>query len=720
MYLKDVELLATQLIYKHIPDWGFKFNNRLNALGVCDYNTKTIYISRVAEKQTLEMVRDTILHEIAHALTPGDGHGFQWADKCKELGCKPFALFHESDYDRNRLLPSTKNNTNTSDSNSTIIPNGMDSVQVNEEKVNDNDNHSGLVSSISNGSKPDRNSNPDVQYNSSDQNSSNEKVEGTPYFCGNCLKEETVQKIIGKFARLSCKHLVIYKTHVIVPIVPKDNFLEDFFNKKTGDRAKPFQVEGIKFIEHSGFKCLIADEMGLGKTIQALGGLKQFEAKFCPCLIIVKSSLKIQWFVQILNWLGPDFIPQIIEDGKNLPVEGFNVYIASYDIFRRFSTKVVKTTKSDYGHEITKEVKENPFYDFPFKGVILDEVQSIKGNSKRTDEVRRICDNRESILALSGTPIKNNAAEYFTILNILRPDLFPTLKGYLSQWVEVEIKKGIPSYKGIRYPEDFKEYTKDFVIRRTREEVLPDLPKINRIFYHVDFETAKLKSQYEAAENDFIRMMESGAKRDVVNIIAAITVARHLVGIGKIIPTVDKIKEFLDNTDRKVIVAAHHEDVQKTIVNLTSEYCKEIGKPLPMHYHSGLNSNQRQDLINDFVTSKAQILLGSTLAMGEGVDKLQRVCHDLIFVERQWNPANEEQFEGRLVRMGQESDHIDGIYMVVTGTIDEYFTDIVESKRRYMKQALEGKDIGWSEAGLLQELYEAIASKGRKKLVRGF
>jgi SNF2 family DNA or RNA helicase len=108
--------------------------------------------------------------------------------------------------------------------------------------------------------------------------------------------------------------------------------------------------------------------------------------------------------------------------------------------------------------------------------------------------------------------------------------------------------------------------------------------------------------------------------------------------------------------------------------------------------------------------------------MGEGVDRLQEVCSNCIVAERQWNPANEEQAESRLVRIGQKNGFVNATYPVASDTIDEYFTDIVERKRRYMKETLDGKSVTtWDEKSLLSELYDALTTtKGRTKLKRGF
>src|SRR5690554_5113054 len=91
MNLYAARYLATQLIQQHgLAGWTFAFDHARRRFGSCNYTRRQITLSRPLTLLNAEAeVRDTILHEIAHALTPGDGHGDRWKAICRRIGANP-------------------------------------------------------------------------------------------------------------------------------------------------------------------------------------------------------------------------------------------------------------------------------------------------------------------------------------------------------------------------------------------------------------------------------------------------------------------------------------------------------------------------------------------------------------------------------------------------------------------------------------------------------
>ncbi|WP_158728618.1 SprT-like domain-containing protein [Flavobacterium sp. I-STPA6A] len=97
MRLLQAEKLVHALMDKHgliKEGWKFKWLKHSSAAGVCNYTKKEINLSlELTILNTESEVRDTIIHEIAHALTPNEGHGKKWKAKCVEIGCRPEQFF---------------------------------------------------------------------------------------------------------------------------------------------------------------------------------------------------------------------------------------------------------------------------------------------------------------------------------------------------------------------------------------------------------------------------------------------------------------------------------------------------------------------------------------------------------------------------------------------------------------------------------------------------
>jgi SNF2 family DNA or RNA helicase len=196
------------------------------------------------------------------------------------------------------------------------------------------------------------------------------------------------------------------------------------------------------------------------------------------------------------------------------------------------------------------------------------------------------------------------------------------------------------------------------------------------------------------------------------NLLAYITRMRKLTGLAKVVPAFEYLEDFLEQTDRKIVVFTHHIDVANNLIFALAEHKNQV-----LHMPAEVKDERRDDMIKEFQNNpEKRILIASTLSGAEGTDGLQLSCSDMMFLERQWNPANEEQAEARLERIGQLQNKITAVYCVAVGTIDEYFATLVEQKRQYVKQTLGSMDVvAWEETSLMKELMEVLAAKGLKK-----
>ena len=508
------------------------------------------------------------------------------------------------------------------------------------------------------------------------------------------------------FVKLECGHLINKNN-----LVGVGSFAD--WTSKTGKKLFPYQIAGAEFIVKAQGRCLIADEPGLGKTAQAISFLHHYRDIALPCLWIGKTTLKIQALKENYDWAG--IIPQIIDKSGFYPLPNMGVYIISYDLLRR--------------------VKQDKLDALGIKTVVFDEVQHIKNpDSTRTQEVRKIVNNVDFFIALSGTPWKNRGSEYFSVLNMIAPDKFPSYANFKNRWVDMVYDPSTGKYKegGIRNIARFREYTQDIVIRRMREDVLPDLPKINRQVRYVELEDIYGEA-YEKAEGKVAAIikdlvLEGRESSAVATMAAELMKLKHITGLAKVDAQVEDAIEFLEDTDewQKLTIFHHHVDVGDDLEVKLNTWLVANGYNKALRLKGGLDGHQRQDIIDKFKSDiKNRLLIASTLASGEGLNI--QFCQNASMLERQWNPANEEQAELRFSRPLNVNDLPDYLkhladqknvsiripYMVCAGTIDEMLTNLVEHKRvnfrRSMNQGEE--ELSFSESDMIKELAEAILKK---------
>lgn len=466
---------------------------------------------------------------------------------------------------------------------------------------------------------------------------------------------------------------------------------------KDGKRLMPYQIEGVKRIEQANARAILADMQGLGKTVQALALLKLHRAILTPCVIFPPATVKLQWLHEIDRWCGREgFVTQVISSGKEFCAPGFNIYIVTYEM-----------AKSDFVWQYVKD---------DIKFVILDECQRIKNHlSERAKAVQRLCKDVPYILPMSGTPIKNHAGEYFTVLNLVQPRRYPVYSRFIEQ--ECDSYNNGWGYKvgGLKNPNKFAEDTKDFIIRRTKEEVLKELPEFSRQFFHVEMD-GKVKKAYidlikeldDVLYDDEMNAMQQGAAK-----IAIMSKMRHITGLSKVPAVADQIKTFLESNDnRKLTVFTHHVDVMELLAAECHEFMKEFNLAQPLLMKGTLSADERYRLALRFrEDDRARVMIASTLAAGEGLNL--QFCSDAIMMERQWNPANEEQAEARFHRYGQKNA-VTVSYSIVSETIDEYFTELVEQKRAIVAGTLDNKEIQWDQNSLMSDLAMILVTKGKK------
>jgi len=732
----DATKFLRELLDTHgLNDWRIKVSTNMPSLGKCRESDKTIYLNGLAIDSHPDVeVLDTIKHEVAHAIVGcRQQHNQVWRAKAQELGCTGNICGPALD---DKVLEAMRSGDLVEVTFEKVIEKQIIENEVIKPKYNikrlqeecpvcgkvakEKSSFTGVVTledyTCANSHKwTDVVIRSAVTAQQGVRRGRKKKVIEQVVMCKKCntpaIKRENEREVDRKFITLECFHLIVKD---IPRATPFEKFIsadadpecehEWNYTKCFHCKAKklyPFQVEGARFLEHAtavNRGGALFDEMGLGKTIQPLAFFKYHPEKL-PCLWVTKSGSKFQHAKEIVDWLGYEYLPMIIHTSKDTLLPGCKFYIASYDIFRKFDLK--------------------KFKEAGIKTLVLDECQQIKNpDAARTQGVRTVAKMVETTIPTSGTPWKNRGSELYVALNMLDPRRFYSLESFKKNWVDTYWEGNKEKEGGILNPQRFKEYTKDIMIRRERKIVMPELPLINRTRQLVRVPEQYRESYNVALDNlvdKFNKALLEGTENSFAmagQTMVVLNQMNHIIGLAKVPQTVEYVKEFLeDTTDEKIVVFVENIDVGSAIELAIKEYRDSNERDCDdfkvMRLEGGMPAQKRYEIQTEFNATKKCVLIASTKSSGEGLN-LQSGFR-CVMHQRQWNPANEEQAEGRFIRIGQMSQTVDAVYMHGDDSVDTKFDRIVERKRAQFHKAMNtGEAPAWKETDMIMELVQEL------------
>ncbi len=456
-----------------------------------------------------------------------------------------------------------------------------------------------------------------------------------------------------------------------------------------GCELYPFQYVGVRFAELAGGRCLIGDDMGIGKTIQALA-YASLHKELWPVLVVCPASVKYNWAKEIETWIRePSY--QVVNGYKG-DLEDTDITIVNYDLMDR---------------------RKEQLMDMGFNLVIFDESHFLKNNTaKRTKASLEIGKKSKSVLCLSGTAITSRPEEYFTTLNLLRPIEFPSWLKFVQRYCNAYHNGYGWDTRGASNTDELHAISRDFVIRRLKKEVMEELPDKVRQDFMVEPSVSDMK-KYKDTQSSWIdeyRLHKQNNTLPAGFVLNMLTDLRHECGLIKVKPAVEWVLEYLYSTGRPVVVYTHHNDVMETVCAFLK---LADGSPLSSivvkTISGSVSAAKRQETIESFQRGEIDVLVCNILAANMGITLTQ--ADTVVFVEREWVPATEEQAEDRVNRIGQESQNVHAVYLCVANTIDERFARIVSQKRDVVKGILDGGE-GEQRHRIASELLKHMVQAG--------
>lgn len=432
---------------------------------------------------------------------------------------------------------------------------------------------------------------------------------------------------------------------------------------------REYQLEGLgwfKFLNEFKFGGCLADDMGLGKTIQVLALLENRRSRRLksnesrkPSLAIVPKSLVFNWVeeaarfapkLRVLDYTG-------LQRGERLEqMAESDLVVTTYATFRR-DVETLKDVEFDYA--------------------ILDEAQAIKNPSAQASKAVRLIKS-DHRLAMTGTPVENHLGDLWSLFDFLNPGMLGNSTASTFTVSTDEGKGRLTALSNALRP---------FILRRTKEQVLTELPEKTEQTLHCEM-SPKQKKLYNELRDHYRRSLskkveEVGLKRSKIHVLEALLRLRQAACDPRLVDPKQKVSgakiELLMQQLDEVLSEGHKVLVFSQFTSLLSLVRNELtSRGWEYEYLDG-KSRQRAASVKRFQEdANCPLFLISLKAGGHG---LNLTAADYVFIlDPWWNPAAEAQAIDRAHRMGQQKPVV-AYRMIAKGTVEDKIVQLQTSKR---------------------------------------
>lgn len=425
---------------------------------------------------------------------------------------------------------------------------------------------------------------------------------------------------------------------------------------------RDYQVSGFEFFKTLSdyqFGGILADEMGLGKTIQTIAFLLSNKDK--KSIVITPTALIYNWKNE-LEKFAPTLKVGLLHAAKSERGKILD-NIDNYD--------VILTTYTTYKNDIDK------YKNINFDYCIIDEAQNIKNpDAIITKAIKNV--NAKVRFALTGTPIENNLMELWSIFDFIMPGYLYNKSKFKSIFVNND--KNIIELKNLIKP---------FILRRTKKEVITELPDKIEQKIIIDLEKEH-KRAYKGYVNLITRKIKEN-NQDNITVFSYLTKLRQLCLSPELMvknyqgknSKLDVLINIInDSSDQKILVFSQFTKVLEVIGKRLNE------ENISYSYLDGKTSaKDRVKLVEEFNTNNNKAFLISLKAGGTGLNLTS--ANIVVHFDPWWNPAVEDQASDRAHRIGQKNV-VNVIKLIAKGTAEERVINLQETKKELIEDVING------------------------------
>ncbi len=438
---------------------------------------------------------------------------------------------------------------------------------------------------------------------------------------------------------------------------------------------RDYQHEGFKWLRRLaewGVGGILADDMGLGKTVQTLAVILD-RSKFGPTLVIAPTSVGFNWAREAAKF-APQLDTHLYRETDRADflqqVGPGSLVVCSYGL-------ALRDAKALAGIEWTT--------------LVLDEAQAIKNSRSKTSAAIATIP-ADWKVALTGTPVENHLGELWSLFHVVSP-------GVLGGWEQFRRRFATPIEKNNDQErrEALRDRLKPFLLRRTKSQVLKDLPPRSEMNLVIELSAAEREIYNQVrlsavGEIDQIAKL-SDVKDQRFRILALLTRLRQLACSPRLVHDTwqersSKLKQLCETL--------HELREENHRVLVFSQFVQHLGliremldeEKITYEYLDGSTTPQaRQERVDRFQEGDASVFLISLKAGGTGLNLT--AADYVIHMDPWWNPAVEDQATDRAHRIGQDKPVM--VYRLISqGTIEEEILKLHDTKRDLVAGIMEG------------------------------
>lgn len=485
---------------------------------------------------------------------------------------------------------------------------------------------------------------------------------------------------------------------IVEDLTPEFPIIDDFL-----DELKlapfPYQYLGISFLV-SQQKAIVGDVMGLGKSLQAIGAthILHRQGKVNRVLIICPASLKYQWHEEIAKFTDHSAI--VIDGTTAKRGKQYKAFLESDDLYCIINYELVRNDL-----DILKTM--------PFDAIVCDEAHRIKNRASKTFKAL-IQLNADYKFALTGTPMQNRPEEIHALMSWIDKDALGGITKFRERHVVTGTKFGrrfVPL--GAKRLGEIRRKISPYMIRRTKEEVAPDLPPLIESQYYVDM--TKEQKEMTTAVTELIDQLSIEVEQffrenpdakhhksqdqvmGYLGMLIAISDHPRLLSLSKsanaqrvgrpgakaatspkLEALIEKSEEAIANGDKKIVIFTQYATMKTLIDQRLRLYFGEsaVGRGI----EGSMKPLDRQQAVNDFRFNEDVHFFVCTDAANYG---LNMGFASLLFnYDLPWNPSVRAQRNGRIHRIDGKLERYNVVDLISNNSIDELIWGIIQKKEK--------------------------------------